>query len=198
MKETSNSISNMETNTSLNFLDTARRLFGYYRGLGEKAIAQIDDDHIHWQPSPESNSIAVIVKHLSGNMLSRFTGFLTSDGEKPWRNRDAEFENDYNDKAELLEAWNAGWECLFLAIQPLKEADLERIVYIRNEGHTVLEALSRQLAHYSYHIGQLVYMCRLLAGEQWQSLSIPRGGSQQFNDKKFGQEKSQGFFTDKK
>ncbi len=180
-----------------NYLDGARKLFQYYRGLGDKALAQISDDHIHWQPGPESNSVAIIVRHMSGNMLSRFTDFLGSDGEKPWRNRDAEFENGYADKTELLEAWNAGWECFFNAVNPLKESDLGTIVYIRNEGHTVLEALNRQLAHYSYHTGQLVYLCRLLAGEQWQSLSIPKGGSQSFNADKFAQEKSTGFFTEK-
>ncbi|MBK7938136.1 MAG: DUF1572 family protein [Lewinellaceae bacterium] len=188
----------METTTyPLNYLESAKKLFRYYRELGDKALAQVDDEHIHWQASPESNSIAIIVKHLSGNMLSRFTDFLTSDGEKPWRNREAEFENDYADKNELLKAWNAGWECFFNAVNSLTENDLEKIVYIRNEGHTVLEALSRQLAHYPYHIGQLVYVCRILAGNQWQSLSIPKGGSQAFNAEKFAQEQSRTFFVEK-
>lgn len=187
----------MESTHQLNYLDSARQLFRYYRELGDKALAQIGDDHIHWQPSAESNSVAVIVKHLSGNMLSRFTDFLTTDGEKPWRNRDAEFENDYADKAELLEAWDAGWQCFFNAVDPLKESDLGSIVYIRNQGHTVLEALSRQMCHYAYHVGQLVYLCRLLAGEQWQSLSIPKGGSQTYNADKFAQEKERKFFTEK-
>lgn len=173
-----------------NYLDNTRTLFRYYRGLGEKAFAQISDEHIHWQPSPDSNSVAVIVKHLSGNMLSRFTNFLTEDGEKAWRDRDAEFENDFADKAEMLAAWNAGWDCFFAAVDPLTEADLGRIVYIRNEGHTVLEALDRQLSHYAYHIGQLVYLCKLLAGENWQTLSIAKGGSQGFNEEKFGQQKT--------
>lgn len=173
-----------------NFLDNARALFRYYRELGDKAFSQITDEHIHWHPSPESNSVAIIVKHLSGNMLSRFTDFLTEDGEKPWRDRDAEFENDFADKAEMIAAWNAGWECFFAAVDPLTEADLDRIVYIRNQGHTVLEALNRQLAHYPYHIGQLVFLCKILAGGDWQSLSIPKGGSQAFNDEKFKQEKA--------
>lgn len=187
----------METSHQLNYLDSARKLFQYYRELGDKALAQIGDDHIHWHPSPESNSVAVVVKHLSGNMMSRFTDFLTTDGEKPWRDRDSEFEDDYADKAELLSAWNAGWECLFNAIDPLTENDLANIVYIRNQGHTVMEALSRQLCHYSYHVGQLVYLCRILAGEQWQSLSIPKGGSQTFNAEKFAQEKQRTFFVEK-
>jgi hypothetical protein len=187
----------METSHQLNYLDSARKLFQYYRELGDKALIQISDEHIHWHPSPESNSVAVIVKHLSGNMLSRFTDFLTTDGEKPWRNRDAEFKDDYADKAELLAAWNAGWECFFHAVNPLTESDLDKIVYIRNQGHTVMEALSRQLCHYPYHIGQLVYLCRILAGEQWQSLSIPKGGSQAFNAEKFAQEKQRTFFVEK-
>lgn len=183
--------------TDQNYLDSTRRLFQYYRGLGEKALVQVGDAHLHQQPSPESNSIAILVKHLSGNMLSRFTDFLHSDGEKPWRNRDAEFENDYADKTELLAAWNAGWEVLFSALDSLRSEDLGTIVYIRNEGHTVLEALNRQLAHYSYHVGQLVYLCRWLAGPEWQSLSIPKGGSQGFNAEKFEQEKTRRFFTEK-
>ncbi|MCW5922774.1 MAG: DUF1572 domain-containing protein [Saprospiraceae bacterium] len=188
----------METSPELNYLDSARKLFGYYRELGDKALAQIDDEHIHWQPSPESNSVAIIVKHLNGNMRSRFTDFLTADGEKPWRDREAEFENDYANKEELLAAWNEGWECFFDAVNPLTDRDLDKIVYIRNEGHTVLEALSRQLAHYPYHIGQLVYLCRLLAGEKWQSLSIPKGGSRAFNNEKFAQEKQRKFFAEKR
>ena len=187
----------METSHQLNYLDSTRKLFQYYRELGEKALAQIGDEHIHWHPSPESNSVAVVVKHLSGNMLSRFTDFLTTDGEKPWRNRDAEFEDDYTNKAKLLVAWNMGWECFFNAVNPLTADDLGKIVYIRNQGHTVMEALSRQLAHYAYHVGQLVYLCRILAGEQWQSLSIPKGGSQAFNSEKFEQEKARTFFVDK-
>ena len=187
----------METSHQLNYLDSVRKLFQYYRELGDKALAQIGDEHIHWHPSPESNSVAVIVKHLSGNMLSRFTDFLTTDGEKPWRDRDAEFEDDYADKAELLAAWNAGWECFFKAVNPLTENDLDKIVYIRNQGHTVMEALSRQLCHYPYHVGQLVYLCRILAAEHWQSLSIAKGASQAFNDEKFAQEKQRTFFADK-
>jgi hypothetical protein len=180
-----------------NFLDSARAIFRYYRELGDKALAQIGDEHIHLQPSAESNSVAIVVKHLSGNQLSRFTDFLTSDGEKPWRDREAEFENDYADKAALLAAWNAGWDCFFAATEPLTEADLERIVYIRNQGHTVLEALNRQLAHYPYHVGQLVYLCRLFAGANWESLSIPRGGSQTFNQEKFSRPPEVRFFVEK-
>jgi hypothetical protein len=185
----------METNA--HFLDTTRKLFTYYRELADKALAQLPDNAIHWQPGPESNSIAIIVKHMSGNMLSRFTDFLTSDGEKPWRDREAEFENDYADKAAMLQAWEAGWRCCFEAINALHPEDLQRLVYIRNQGHTVLEALERQVAHYAYHIGQLVYLCRWCTGADWKSLSIPKGGSHAFNAEKFAQEKGRGFFTDK-
>lgn len=188
----------MEQTPGQNYLDCTRPLFRYYRELGDKALAQIEDNQIHTLPSPESNSVAIIVKHMSGNMLSRFSDFLTSDGEKPWRDRESEFENDYADKTELLAAWDKGWECFFAAVDPLVEADLSKIVYIRNQGHSVLEALQRQLAHYAYHVGQLVFVCRMLAGADWQSLSIPKGGSQVFNQEKFAQEKKRKFFAGEK
>jgi hypothetical protein len=180
-----------------NYLESTRSLFRYYRDLGDKALAQISSDQIHWQPSPESNSVAIIVKHLSGNMLSRFSDFLTTDGEKPWRDRDAEFENDYAGKDELMDAWNKGWECFFAAVDPITEADLPKIIYIRNQGHTVMEALQRQLGHYASHVGQIIYLCRLLAGPGWQTLSIAKGGSNAFNAEKFSKEKDRGFFTGK-
>lgn len=182
---------------SENFLASARALFRYYRDLGEKALAQLPDDRIHWQISPESNSVAILVKHLSGNMLSRFTDFLSTDGEKPWRDRDAEFENDYADKNQLMAAWDAGWDCLLDAVDALDDADLGRIVYIRNQGHTVLEALNRQLCHYPYHVGQLIFLCKIVSGSAWQSLSIPKGGSQAFNEEKFAQERARRFFADR-
>ena len=178
-------------------LDSYRKLFQYYRSLGENAMAQLSDDDFARQPSPESNSIAVIVKHLSGNMLSRFTDFLTSDGEKPWRMRDAEFEEDLQSRQAVMDAWNKGWDCFFQAVDALSDADLEKVVYIRNQGHTVMEALSRQLGHYPYHIGQMVYVARMLVGDKWVSLSIPKNGSETFNAEKFAQEKERRFFTDK-
>jgi hypothetical protein len=180
-----------------NYLECTRLLFQYYRDMGDKALAQLDENALHWQPSPESNSAAMIIQHLSGNMLSRFTDFLTSDGEKEWRNREAEFEPGTQSKAAALEAWNKGWDCFFEAMNNLTSEDLDKVVYIRNQGHTVLEALQRQLGHYPYHIGQLVYLCRMSAGDAWLSLSIPKGGSQAFNTEKFAQEKSQTFFAKK-
>lgn len=179
------------------FITGTKKLFQYYKGLGEKAIAQIEDEHVNWRPNEASNSIALIVHHLSGNMLSRFTDFLTSDGEKPWRNREAEFEVGYKDKAEMLQAWEKGWTAVFQAIDSLKESDLDRMIYIRNEGQTVMDALQRQLAHYPHHIGQILYVAKMLKGSDFKSLSIPKGGSSTYNDKKFSQEKSIGHFTDK-
>ncbi len=180
-----------------NYLEATHKLLTYYRTLGDKALAQVEEAHLHHQITPESNSIAMIVRHLSGNMLSRFTDFLTTDGEKPWRNREAEFEPDNTTKAEVLAQWSAGWDCMFQAIQPLTADDLMRPVYIRNEAHTVLEAILRQTAHYPYHVGQLVFCCRAMAGDQWQSLSIPKGGSAAYNAAKFEQDKTRAFFTDK-
>lgn len=179
------------------FLTSTRKLFHYYKGLGEKAIAQIGDEHLNWRPNDASNSIAVIVHHLSGNMLSRFTDFLTSDGEKAWRNRDAEFDEGYKSKAEMMEAWEKGWNVVFAAIDPLKDEDLDRIIYIRNEGQTVVEALQRQLAHYASHIGQILYIGKAIKGDDWKSLSIPKGQSKGYNQEKFEQQKTIRHFTDK-
>ena len=184
----------MEKQTQLNYLDSIRHLFRYYKRLGEQAMAQLAEAELKYQPEPESNNIATIVRHLRGNMLSRWTDFLTSDGEKPGRNRDTEFEDVLGSRSQVMEAWEEGWTCLFAAIAPLKEGDLQRIVYIRNEGHTVLEAINRQLAHYSYHVGQMVFLAKQIKGKEWQSLSIPKGQSQAFNQEKFGQEKGRRHF----
>jgi hypothetical protein len=163
--------------------------------LGEKTFAQLPDDKLFWQYNEDSNSIATIVKHLRGNMLSRWTDFLTTDGEKESRNRDAEFENDITTRKELLEKWNAGWECFFHALNGLTEADLEKEIYIRNQGHSVMEAINRQLAHYPYHIGQIVFIGKM-AAENWSSLSIPKGNSKTFNADKFSQPKHKENFAD--
>ncbi len=179
-----------------NYLNSAKKQFQYYKGLADKAIAQTDDTHLHWQPNEASNSIAIIVKHLVGNMLSRWTDFLTTDGEKPWRNREAEFEGGYPSRAAMLAHWEQGWNCLFAALDTLRTEDLERIIFIRNEGHTVLEAINRQLAHYPYHIGQIVYLARWQANATWQSLSIPKGGSEAFNEAHFAQPPERRHFTD--
>jgi hypothetical protein len=164
--------------------------------LGDKSISQLTDEMLHWSPGETSNSIAQIVKHLRGNMLSRWTDFLESDGEKPWRNRDDEFVDDIQDKEQLIKYWQEGWKCLFNTLDELKESDLESIIYIRNQGHTVIEAINRQLSHYCYHVGQIVYLSKMITGQDWQYLSIPPGKSKEFNQEKFSKEKSKRHFTD--
>lgn len=178
------------------FLSSAKKQFQYYKDLGEKTFEQIPEEKLFWKCSEESNSIATIVKHLHGNMLSRWTDFLTSDGEKEWRKRDEEFDNDIQTKSELISKWNEGWECLFKAINPLTESDLETEIYIRNMGHSVSEAILRQLAHYPYHIGQIVFIGKMVAAENWSSLSIPKGASKEYNDEKFSKPKRREHFTD--
>ena len=178
------------------FLSSAIKQFEYYKLLGEKTIAQLPDDKLVWQYNAESNSIATIVKHLSGNMQSRWTDFLTTDGEKEWRKRDGEFENDIKSKKEVLEIWNQGWDCLFNALNSITENDYDKLVYIRNQGHTITEAVNRQLAHYPYHVGQIVFIGKMICDEKWTSLSIPKGNSNTYNAEKFSQEKSKTHFTD--
>lgn len=181
-----------------NFLESSIKLFKYYKSLGDKTFAQLSDADINWRPNEASNSIGLIVHHLSGNMLSRWTDFLTSDGEKPWRNREAEFEEDYSSKAAMIEAWEKGWTCLLDALTPLTEDDLATIVYIRNEGQTVMEVIQRQLAHYPSHVGQIMVIGKWIKGAEWKSLSIARGASDAFNKEKFSQEKTVRHFTDNK
>jgi hypothetical protein len=178
------------------FLESAIKLFRYYKKLGEGAMAQLDDDEVLRKPNEASNSIALIVHHLSGNMLSRWTDFLTSDGEKPWRNREAEFDESFPDKKSMMEAWEKGWRCLFQALENLKPADLSTVIYIRNEGQPVIEAIQRQLAHYASHIGQITYQAKIIKGDEFKSLSIPKGKSGDFNKEKFSQEKTRRHFTD--
>ena len=178
------------------YLNSVKKQFSYYKMLGDKTFAQLSDDQLFWQYNAESNSVASIVKHLWGNMLSRWTDFLHSDGEKEWRKRDAEFENDIANRDELLIKWNAGWTCLFTALDSLSPEDLDREIYIRNEGHTVMEAINRQLAHYPYHVGQIVFIGKLICDGTWVSLTIPRGNSAAFNAAKFAQRKRRAHFTD--
>ncbi len=178
------------------YLNSIKKQFLYYKQLGDKTFAQLDEEAIHWQYNSESNSIAIVVKHLWGNMMSRWTDFLTTDGEKPWRKRDAEFENDIKNKTELLEKWEEGWNCLINALNSITDADLDKVIYIRNDGHTIMEAVNRQLPHYPYHVGQIVYIAKMIKNSDWSSLSIPRNQSTQFNAKKFEQEKARRHFTD--
>ena len=168
-----------------NYLNSAIKEFEYYKQLGEKALAQIPDDKLNWQFNSETNSAATIVKHLWGNMLSRWIDFLTTDGEKESRQRDAEFENDIRSREEVMKKWNEGWAAVLNAIKPLTPSDLETTVHIRKQSHTVVEAINRQIAHYAYHVGQIVQIGKMVQGEQWKSLTIPKGQSQTFNAEKF-------------
>jgi Protein of unknown function (DUF1572) len=171
------------------FLDSVKKQLEYYKTLGEKTFAQLSDEQLFWQYNDASNSIAIIIKHLWGNMLSRWTRFLTTDGEKEWRNRDDEFENNIKNRKELLEKWDEGWKCLFDAINRLTENDLKTEIFIRNQGHSATEAINRQLAHYAYHVGQIVFIGKMVCNEHWASLSIPKGNSKEYNADKFSQPK---------
>lgn len=178
------------------YLESVIKQFEYYRMLGDKTMAQLTDDELFWVPHADGNSVSTVIAHLSGNMLSRWTNFLEEDGEKEWRNRDAEFDPELETRAEVIDAWNKGWDCLFAAIKSLTESDLDKLIYIRNQGHSITEAINRQLAHYSYHVGQIVLLGKIIKGENWQSLSIAKGASKSYNAEKFAQEKKRGHFTD--
>ena len=168
------------------YLESVKQQLLYYKSLGEKSIAQLEPGMLFMQPNAESNSIAIIIQHMHGNMLSRWTNFLTSDGEKEWRQRDAEFEAVLQTKAEVMEKWEEGWACVMQALNSIDDSMLADTVLIRNEPHTVTEAINRQLAHYPYHVGQIVFYAKVLLGEQFNSLSIPKNKSQEFNREKFG------------
>lgn len=168
------------------YIHNIQKIFETYKSLGERAMDQIEEKRLFWVFNNDSNSVAMIVQHLSGNMISRFTNFYDEDGEKPWRDRDREFETILTSKEEVMEAWNSGWAVFLKVIHELKDSDLEKTVLIRGEKHSVLEAINRQVAHYSYHIGQIVYLSKMLNQSGWQSLSIPKNGSDAFNEKMFG------------
>lgn len=155
----------------------------YYKKLGEQAIAQASDESLTATLDPESNSIAIIVKHLAGNMRSRWTDFLTADGEKPDRNRDAEFESPPQSRAEILALWESAWKIVFESLAPLTDDDFNRTIRIRGERHSVMQAINRQIAHYAYHIGQIVYIAKHFSAGRWTPLSIPRGKSSDFNSR---------------
>jgi hypothetical protein len=164
------------------YLDEVRRQFRGYKRLGEGAMAQLEDEELFITIDPESNSVAILVKHLAGNMRSRFTDFLTTDGEKPDRNRDQEFEITPNTtRAEIMRWWEEGWTRVFSTIAELKPQDLQRTVTIRGEPHTVLQAINRQLAHYSAHVAQIIFLAKHLRSSEWKTLSVPRGKSQEFS-----------------
>lgn len=181
---------------NISYLESVKKQFLYYKTLGEKAFEQLEPEQLFASVNENTNSIAVIVKHLSGNMLSRWTDFLTTDGEKEWRNRDDEFNDTIQTKEDLLAFWNKGWDCFLNALDALEANHLSQIIYIRNEGHTVIEAINRQLAHYPYHIGQIVFYAKLLKIGEWESLSIPKNKSTAYNADKFSKEKTIKNFTD--
>ena len=185
----------MET-LAQNYLDSTRKQFAYYRLLGTKTLAQLSDEQLAAAPNDASNSIARIVDHLYGNMRSRFTDFWTADGEKAWRDREAEFDTAFVDRTTVEQKWEAGWAIVFGVLDKMQAEQLSTIVYIRQQGHTALEALNRQLAHYAYHIGQMVFLGKQLQGDDWQSLSIPKGQSAAFNAAKHAAGKGRGHYTD--
>jgi hypothetical protein len=163
------------------YLKDSLEVFRYYKSLAERAMQQCSDEALFVAIDKESNSIAIIVKHMAGNMRSRWRDFLDTDGEKPDRNRDTEFETPATMRAELMEQWNAGWNWVFGALEPLSDADLTKTVFIRGEAHSVMQAINRQVAHYSHHVGQIVFLAKHLSAGSWTSLSIPRNHSASFN-----------------
>lgn len=170
--------------------------FEYYKSVGDKTVTQLEDKDLFWQFNEESNSIAIIVNHLWGNMLSRWTNFLIEDGEKEWRNRDLEFEDVIKTRKDLVAKWNEGWNCLFTALNSINEDNFDTKIYIRNQEHSIIEAVNRQLTHYAYHIGQIVLIGKMLKAEQWNSLTIPKGQSSAFNKDKFEKGRHKGHFSD--
>jgi uncharacterized damage-inducible protein DinB len=163
------------------YLADSLDILRYSKKQAERAMAQVSDEQLFLALDSESNSIAIIVKHMAGNMRSRWTSFLTSDGEKPDRDRDSEFVSPAPTREALLATWEDGWACVFSALEPLTEADLSRAVTIRGEAHSVMQAINRQVAHYSYHVGQIVFLAKHLNAENWQSITVPRNRSAEFN-----------------
>ncbi|HZR67012.1 MAG TPA: DUF1572 domain-containing protein [Terriglobales bacterium] len=176
---------------STSYIEDSLSLFRYYKKLGEGAMEQVSDEQLFTAFDEEMNSIAIIAKHMAGNMRSRWTDFLTSDGEKPDRNRDSEFVAPPKTREELMRLWNDGWSRVFEALEPLSDSDLDRKVFIRGEAHSVMQAINRQIAHYSYHCGQMIFLAKQLKGTAWKSLSVPRNKSAEFNKRVLAGEASQ-------
>jgi hypothetical protein len=173
------------------YLEDSLEIFRYAKNTAERAMAQVADEHLFTTLDAESNSIAIIVKHLAGNMRSRWTDFLTSDGEKPNRDRDSEFEEPATTREELMKQWEDGWACVFGALDPLTDEDLDRTVMIRGEAHSVMQAINRQVAHYSLHVGQIILLAKHFASDHWKALTIPRRQSSDFNRRVAAGEASQ-------
>jgi Protein of unknown function (DUF1572) len=176
---------------STSYLQDSLSVFRYYKKLTERAMQQVSDEQLFAVLDGEMNCIAIIVKHLVGNMRSRWTDFLVSDGEKPDRKRDTEFEDPSANRAALMKLWEQGWDYVFTALEPLSDADMERTVEIRGEPHSVMQAINRQIAHYAYHCGQIVFLAKHLQASQWKSLTVPRDKSEDFNQKVVAKEISQ-------
>jgi hypothetical protein len=176
---------------STSYLQDSVSVFRYYKKLTERAMEQVTDEQLFCVLDGESNCIAIIVKHMVGNMRSRWTDFLVSDGEKPDRKRDTEFEDPSATRAELMKMWEQGWTYVFNALEPLSDADMERTVEIRGEPHSVMQAINRQIAHYAYHCGQIVFLAKHLQAGEWKSLTVPRGKSEDFNQRVVAKEISQ-------
>ena len=168
--------------TSTNPIESAFGILKQYKTLADKALEQVSDEEFFRPPEPESNSIAIIVKHINGNLLSRWTDFLTTDGEKEWRDRDGEFEMDTMEKSQLMQMWERSWQCLFSSLEALTPDDLGKIVTIRSEPHSVLEAIHRTMAHISSHVGQIVFIAKMFKSGQWQTLTIAKRKSKEFNE----------------
>ena len=167
-------------------ISSAVAVFTNNKGWADKAIARLSDNKLHVALDPNTNSIAVIMKHVAGNLLSRWTDFLTTDGEKPWRNRDDEFVDSFNSWAEVLDYWEKGWSCLFDTLQRLEPDDLSKTVTIRGEPHSVPLAIHRSLAHCGYHVGQIIMIARILAGDKWETITVPRGQSAAYSQRVWG------------
>lgn len=179
------------------YLTSIHRQFTYYKQLGDKTMAQLDDNQLFKEIVVDTNSVAIIAKHIAGNQLSRWTDFWSTDGEKEWRHRDTEFELiDLTTRKQILDKWEQGWRCLFDAVDSINEDNFHNLVYIRNMGHTIPDAVNRQLCHYSYHVGQMVFLGKLLKGSQWSPLSIPKGQSETYNQDKFAKPKTKKHFTE--
>jgi len=184
-------MTNMALHFTTSYVTDSLDLFRHYKKLAERAMAQVTDEQLHTTLDSEMNSIAIIVKHMAGNMRSRWTDFLTTDGEKPDRNRDAEFEDPPATREAILATWEQGWQCVFSALEPLSDQDLGRTVTIRGEAHSVMQAINRQIGHYSYHCGQIVLLAKHFKQDAWQTLSVPRKKSAEFNRRVLAGEASQ-------
>ncbi|HMF73687.1 MAG TPA: DUF1572 family protein, partial [Flavitalea sp.] len=172
-----------QMNLAVTYLESAIRRVDAYRELSERAMSQLNDEDFYYRPNPQSNNIAIIIQHLSGNMISRWTNFLTEDGEKPGRSRDTEFQDQQYSRQQLMQMWHAGWGCFLSSLRSLKEEDLLKTIYIRTEPLIVIDAVNRQLSHYPNHAGQIIYIAKMIKGGHWKSLSIPIGESEEFNKK---------------